>query len=216
MTTCSKDFPTKPGQLSTWVELLRLRATRQPERPAFRFLPDAGAAVTLTYSELDRKAKAVAALLQSNGAAGERALLLYAPGPDYVAAFFGCLYAGAVAVPAYPPRNNRSLPRLQSIAADAGALVTLTTRAILSREEKSLAQVPGLKSLRWLATDNLPAELADEWREPAVSGETPRVPAIHLRLDRRAQGRDGRATATCCTTRRCSRGRSSTPTRPSA
>ena len=58
----------------------------------------------LTWGELDRRARAIAAALTEAGAAGERALLLYPPGLDYLAAFFGCLYAGTVAVPVYPPR----------------------------------------------------------------------------------------------------------------
>jgi acyl-CoA synthetase (AMP-forming)/AMP-acid ligase II len=59
----------------------------------------------LSYGELDRRSRAIASQLQGLGLSGERALLLYPPGLDYLAAFFGCLYAGVVAVPAYPPRN---------------------------------------------------------------------------------------------------------------
>ncbi len=92
----------------TLVELLRRRARHEPRRAAYTFLTD-GEEVHLTYGELDRRARAIAALLQEMGAGGERVLLLYPPGLDYIAAFFGCLYAGAVAVPAYPPRLNRSL-----------------------------------------------------------------------------------------------------------
>ena len=61
----------------------------------------------LTRGELDRRARALAARLQARGLAGRRALLLYPPGLEFIAAFFGCLYAGVVAVPAYPPRPNR-------------------------------------------------------------------------------------------------------------
>src|SRR5262245_17785744 len=101
----SKDCP-------TLVELLCQRALEDPDRAAFTFLADADTEKgTLTYRELDRRARAVAGTLQSLGLVGERVLLLYPPGLDYVAAFFGCLYARAVAVPAYPPRRNRSLDR---------------------------------------------------------------------------------------------------------
>ena len=58
-------------------------------------------------------------MLQRLDARGKRVLLLYPLGLEYIAAFFGCFYAGAVAVPAYPPRLNRSLDRLQTIIADA-------------------------------------------------------------------------------------------------
>jgi acyl-CoA synthetase (AMP-forming)/AMP-acid ligase II len=92
---------------STFVELLRRRASADRDRTAYSFLADA-ATVTgaLTYGELDHQARAIAATLQAFGLAGERALLLYPPGLDYVAALFGCLYAGVVAVPAYPPRRR--------------------------------------------------------------------------------------------------------------
>src|SRR5437016_1283379 len=110
------------GCPATVVELLRRRASEDPDRTAYSFLADADTVKgTLTYSELDRQARALAAALQSRGLAGERALLLYPPGLDYIAAFFGCLYAGVVAVPAYPPRRRRSGDRLQAIIANARA-----------------------------------------------------------------------------------------------
>src|SRR5436305_12660757 len=121
-----------PGAASTLVELLRRRAAEAPERPGYCFLVDGGdgdAAVHLTYAELDRRARGLGAALQRLGAAGERALLLYPPGLDYIAAFFGCLYAGTAAVPAYPPRPNRPAPRLRSIIENAAPRVILTTAA---------------------------------------------------------------------------------------
>ena len=85
---------------------------------AFTFLADGESeGGRLTYGELDRRAAAIAAALAASVAPGERALLLYPPGLDFIVAFFGCLYAGVVAVPAYPPRpNDRSQSRLRAIA----------------------------------------------------------------------------------------------------
>jgi amino acid adenylation domain-containing protein len=158
---------------SNLVELLHSRALHQPKRRAYTFLADGEEKeVCLTYAELDRQARAIGALLQQNGARGERVLLLYPPGLEYIAAFFGCLYAGAVAVPTYPPRLNRSLLRLQAIVADAHATVALTTTALLSKIEPLLIQTPDLKNLSWFATDNLGADLVDEWRDSNISGET--------------------------------------------
>ena len=127
----------KRKQSSTLVEVLRGRACHQPERPAYTFLTDEEQQkeVHLTYRELDRRARAIAALLQSLGATGARALLLHPPGLDYIVALFGCLYAKVIAVPAYPPhpaRIDRTLPRLQAIAKDAGATLALTTQHFLS------------------------------------------------------------------------------------
>src|SRR5690242_13652205 len=89
---------------ATLIDLLKERADRQPDQPAYTFLQDGEMdEVHLTYGELDRQARAIGALLQNVGTIGSRALLLYPPGLAYVAAFFGCLYAGVVAVPVYPP-----------------------------------------------------------------------------------------------------------------
>jgi acyl-CoA synthetase (AMP-forming)/AMP-acid ligase II/acyl carrier protein len=140
---------------------------------AFTFLTDADTEkASVTYRELDCRARAIAGTLQALGLAGERALLLYPPGLDYVAAFFGCLYAGVVAVPAYPPRRNRSLDRLQTVAADAGAAVALTTPAVSSAVGDLSRQAPALRALRRLVTDQVSAEAAHAWKEPALSGES--------------------------------------------
>ncbi|MDZ7286762.1 MAG: amino acid adenylation domain-containing protein [candidate division KSB1 bacterium] len=118
------------------VELLRQRALHQAEERIYTFLEDGDEQAShLTYAELDRRARAIAGLLQSLTKPGERALLLYPPGLDYIAGFMGCLYAGIIAVPAYPPdpsRLNRSLPRLQAIVEDAQPAVVLTTSSILA------------------------------------------------------------------------------------
>ncbi|HEY0734854.1 MAG TPA: amino acid adenylation domain-containing protein [Herpetosiphonaceae bacterium] len=160
----------------TLVALLQRRAQYQPQQLAYRFLVDGELdAVEITYAELDRQARAIAALL-SSAARGERVLLLYPPGLDYIAAFFGCLYAGAIAVPAYPPtsaRMDRTLPRrLRAIVQDAQPLAALTTAAILPLGEALAAQDPAMQSLRWLSTDTLADDLAERWAAPDVDGAT--------------------------------------------
>ncbi|MDX6502481.1 MAG: hypothetical protein QOG23_5745, partial [Blastocatellia bacterium] len=157
----------------TLVGLLRGRAIRHRERVAYTFLLDGEAEEKkLTYGELDEQARAVAAMLQAAGAVGKRVLLLYPSGLEYVSAFFGCLYAGAVAVPAYPPRLNRSLLRLQAVVDDAQATLALTTKEILGRVTPMLAEATGLQALCWLDTDELDRRIADEWREPSINGST--------------------------------------------
>src|SRR5215210_6105681 len=155
--------------LSTFVELLRRRSSHQPDKQTYTFLADEETEeARLSYKELDQKARKIAYLLQSMGAAGERALLFYPPGLEYVAAFYGCLYAGVVAVPAYPPRLNRSVSRLSAIVDDAQATLALTTTPILSKVANRIANVPGLVDLQWLATDDLEDDLAIGWQDPAV------------------------------------------------
>ena len=103
---------------------------------------------------------------------GERALLLYPSGLDFVAAFFGCLYAGVTAVPAYPPRRNRNMARIDAIANDAEAKIALTTFEVLERVQTMIADTPALQRIRWRATDQWDDDLADQWRRPDVHGET--------------------------------------------
>ncbi|NEQ18044.1 MAG: fatty acyl-AMP ligase [Moorea sp. SIO3E2] len=109
---------------------------------------------SLTYGELDRQATAIASHLQSMP--GERALLLYPSGLEFISAFFGCLYAGVVAVPVYPPRRNQKLSRLLSIANDAQAKLALTTTSILADIDRRWEREPELSSdLKWVATDTI-------------------------------------------------------------
>src|SRR4051794_33601839 len=145
---------------ATIAGLLRARAAERPAQVAFTFLADGEAeGGSLTYGELDRRAAGVAAALAASVPPGERALLLYPPGLDFIVAFFGCLYAGVVAVPAYPPRpNDRSQSRLRAIAHDATPRAALTTAAILAGAVEPrglLAVAPELGGLRWIATDPL-------------------------------------------------------------
>jgi amino acid adenylation domain-containing protein/non-ribosomal peptide synthase protein (TIGR01720 family) len=160
---------------STLVELLRRRALRQPRQLGYTFLLDGEAKeLHLTYGELARRAQAIAAQLRLAGAKGERALLLYPPGLEFIAGFFGCLYAGVVAVPAYPPdptKLNRTLPRLQAIVADAQATLALTTTSILSMAEMGFAEAPKLKALHWLATDTIGDRIAYDWQDCHVAAD---------------------------------------------
>ncbi|HSP76953.1 MAG TPA: fatty acyl-AMP ligase, partial [Myxococcaceae bacterium] len=157
------------------VDILQKRAAEQAERLAYVFLVDGeDEELPLSYAELDARARRIAALLQQHAAPGDRALLLYPPGADYISAFFGCLYAGVIAVPAYPPdpsRLARTLPRLQSIVSDSQSSLVLTTSFILSMAPEMLQGTPDLAALRWLATDELEVGLESAWRAPTLRGE---------------------------------------------
>src|SRR5690349_8370672 len=145
--------------LSTLIDLLRLRSFNEPTQTAYRFLADEQASVT--YAELDLRARAIAAVLQSRRLQNERALLLYPPGLDFIAAFFGCIYAGTIAVPSRLPQTKRD--RLQAIADDAQAACVLT----LGEELGRIKREPWASRLQLLATDTVPLDHADDWREPS-------------------------------------------------
>jgi amino acid adenylation domain-containing protein len=157
----------------TLIELLHQKAQNQSDKLAYTFLVDGETEkASLTYAQLEQQARVIATKLQSMVTAGERVLLLYPSGLDYIAAFFGCLYAGVIAVPAYPPRRNRSDQRLTAIAADAQATIILTTTEILSKLTQQLAYTPELGDLHWIATDDLALELAESWQMPKINSDT--------------------------------------------
>ena len=160
---------------STLVELLRWRAVQQPEQRSHVYLSDGEVeAGHLTHVALDCQARSIGALLQSYRARGERALLLYPAGLEFIAAFFGCLYAGTIAVPLPAPnlaQPQRSLPRLRAIIVDAQPSMVLTTSAIRADIGSLFAQAPELRKLRWSATDEITANLAQEWRDPTVTSD---------------------------------------------
>ncbi|GCF09959.1 non-ribosomal peptide synthetase [Dictyobacter arantiisoli] len=159
---------------ATHVDLLRRRAQEHSERPAYIFLDDGEKEGTrLTFAELDHRARAIAALLQAQQVNGQPVLLLYQPGLDYLAAFFGCLYAGAIAVPAYPPRLNHNLERLEAIVSDAQPVLALSSKLVTtSAMRRQFSDFPLMSNLHIEFTDVLSEGLADQWQEVALSGES--------------------------------------------
>ncbi|MEB3232451.1 MAG: SDR family NAD(P)-dependent oxidoreductase, partial [Leptolyngbyaceae bacterium] len=151
-------------EFSNLVDLLRHRVQSNPDKTAFTFLRDGEVeSEVLSYKELDRRAQAIATQLQAMGASGQRALLLYAPDLSFITAFLGCLYAGVLAVPAYPPRPNQTIHRLRAMMTDAGATIALTTEPLLSSFGKILAANPDFAQLQWLTTDGSTGDQAADW-----------------------------------------------------
>jgi len=171
-----RDFTDPVVEFSTLVEILRWRALQQPEQRTHTYLSDGETeADHLTHAALDSQARSIGALLQSYRAGGERALLLYPAGLEFIPAFFGCLYAGVIAVPLPAPnlaQPQRTLPRLRAVISDAQPSVVLTTSAILSNTEALFTHAPELRKMRWVATDKVTGSMAQEWRDPAVTSNT--------------------------------------------
>jgi acyl-CoA synthetase (AMP-forming)/AMP-acid ligase II len=170
----SKDYlSVVPTQATILNDLLRWRALHQAQRQAFIFLEHGEEdRERWTYADLDRKARTIAAQLQGMGAAGQRILLLYQPGLDFIAAFFGCLYAGSIAIPAPPPRFNKASSRLYSIIGDACPMAALTTSTLLPVIRRHTMEIPEASGMSCLATDSLPEDLARRWREPSLDSDT--------------------------------------------
>ena len=156
-----------------WVDLARRHAIRYADKLAFCFIgDDSREAGRITYAEVDRRARAAAVALQRAGVGGgARALLLFDSGIDYIVAFFGCAYAGVIAVPAYPPMQHRQRwRRLEGVADDAGASAILATRGGLDQMAGWLDGTPVMQGLQRIALDEVDEQLADAWTPVAVDG----------------------------------------------
>ncbi len=157
---------------NTWIDVLQQHSSNKPTSLAYTFIEGQQERESLTFSRLDHRARAVAAKLQSVAAVGDRALLLYPPGLEYIVAFMGCIYAGVIPVPAYPPHSSqlkRHLPRLQSIAADARPRIILSNSAQLEHCEAAFPKHTGAAPTHLLASDTIPEECASGWVKPALT-----------------------------------------------
>ena len=162
----------KPTSL---VDILQWRAMNQPHQVAYRFLLDGEYdEVCLSYQELDQRARSIAALLQSSAKVGDRALLLYPPGLDFIVAYFGCLYARIIAIPAYPPHPNRlekTLPTILRIAADAKPSVALLTSTLFENISSQNAIKNKFGTIKLLVTDcDEVNDLTGKWQQPGIKG----------------------------------------------
>ncbi len=162
---------------TTLVDALCQRVQTHADRVAFRFVSDHTLREqTITYAELDTRARTLAAELEGRGARGGRALLLHPPGLDYVSALIGCFYAGVTAVPAYPPGAGRPMARLAGIVEDARAEWALSTARALESVMPLVQSERGLTSLQWIASDQLAAADPRSLRDPV----TPQAESLAL------------------------------------
>ena len=141
-----------PGPQSL-VDVLRYRAARQPGDYAYIFLSDRGQEVArLTFAELERLAAIVAARLSSHTHPGDRVLLVFPPGLDFLISFYGCLLAGAIAVPIMVPRRTGGRDWTAAIVADCAPRVALTSPE-LARLRPELAARFAQTQCAWLVAD---------------------------------------------------------------
>jgi acyl transferase domain-containing protein/acyl-CoA synthetase (AMP-forming)/AMP-acid ligase II/acyl carrier protein len=163
--------------METFVDVVQRHAAQRPDQPACTFLPDGETvARSLTFAELASHARALAAVLNAHGAAGQPVLVLCPAGIDYVVALIACFHAGAIAVPGYPPTRvslARTLPRVLAIQEDCRADVALVTQAVRDVLRALPETQQSLASLRLITVDEprgLPASNADL---PAVRADMP-------------------------------------------
>jgi acyl transferase domain-containing protein/acyl-CoA synthetase (AMP-forming)/AMP-acid ligase II/acyl carrier protein len=154
-TSGSPGGPTAAESVRTLRDLLQQRAERYRDRLAFSFSRDGEEQEVsrLTYQELDAKARNIASSLQQQGASGERVLVLCPPGLDFIAALFGCFYAGAIGVPVHPPMRDHLVPRVASIVVDAQPSFALATAEVQAKIKPTIDGLVDGRPLRWCVAD---------------------------------------------------------------
>ncbi|MFK7921048.1 MAG: fatty acyl-AMP ligase [Bacteroidia bacterium] len=155
------------------VDILQKRAESQSQKLAYRFLTDGEEVeVDLTYEQLDRRARSIGALLQANTEAGDRVLLLLPAGLDFIAAYFGCLYAKLIAIPVPPPHPARLAKTLATslrIASDAKPTVALVSNSLFKAIATKADISNQFRKMKLLVADkNEIGNWADKWQKPII------------------------------------------------
>jgi len=154
----------------TYCDLLQQRAAAHGDRPVYTFLRDGELDdLTYTYAQLDQRARQIAGWLAGRSQPGDRVMLVFSQGLEYLASYFGCLYAGVIAVPAYPPRRNRRASRILSMVADADIRIALTTSPLLEQMQKTIQAEAPLASLAWQPVEAIAAGCANDYRRPDIN-----------------------------------------------
>lgn len=155
---------------TTLEEILRWRAKTQRDQVAYRFVSESAPVATITYGQLETRAQAIAARLRQTMQPGDRALLLYPAGLDFITAFFGCVYAKVLAVPTCYPKPKRPMPRLSAIGRDARASTVLTNSKSLGLVSVSKQNLDW-SDVDWCAVDEVPDEQADHWDRSNITAD---------------------------------------------
>ena len=155
------------------ISILNERANQTPNQLAYIFLKNReNQEQNITYQQLSQNSKNIAIKLQSLIPEGSRALLLYPQGLEFINAFLGCLYAGIIAVPAYPPKRNQKMSRLAAIIKDAEPQIILTTSSMLESIKEKLTDIVDSSAVQWLATDNLNNDEELSYIFPNISSDS--------------------------------------------
>jgi acyl-CoA synthetase (AMP-forming)/AMP-acid ligase II len=162
------DSPRFPS-FTSLVDLLHHRAAKQPDDRAYIFLSDQGnEEAVLTFADLARGAGEVAARL-AHSQIGDRALLLFGPGLDFIVAYFGCLLAGVIAVPMMLPRRNSSLDSSASIVANCSPRFAITNAQVSRARPDVVERFEKLK-MEWLIVDSERTSIPDRDRQLRIPG----------------------------------------------
>ncbi len=159
----------EPPPRTNFTDVLQHWAIHRPDEDAFVFTDVESIEEKLTYAQLWEEVRALAGALQDQCRirAGDRVLLLYPPGLEFVVGFFACHAAGAIAVPAYPPRRNRKASRIRSIVVDSDARWALSTQSVVDLLKGDQPH-DDLIGVQLVGTDTPAMRDVSKWRRPKL------------------------------------------------
>ena len=147
------------------LSVVRHWAKLTPSRIAYAFTDGDTITASLTYAQLWDEVRGLAGAMQPRVEPGQRILLLYPPGLDFVVGLFACHALGAIAVPAFPPRRNRKATRIRSIVSDADTRIAFSTEGI-AEQLVGGTRHEDLEGVTVIGTDSRSLRNADAWVEP--------------------------------------------------
>ena len=169
LTSEDRIFPL-PG--NNMVEVFEKNCSLHPDKVIYYYLEDGfNESARIVFSQMNRRVKSVAAALQSRFTKGDRALMLFPSGIEFIVSLFGCFYSGVIGVPAYPPRKNRMFDRFESIVKDGSPSVILTTSKIRDDIMKNFSGEECLKGLDFIVYEEIEDEMEYRWKDPGTKPE---------------------------------------------
>jgi len=151
------------------IRLFERNCQNHAEKVIYYYLEDGlNETSRITFREMNSRAKAIAAALQGKYKKGDRALMLFPTGIEFIVSLFGCFYSGIIGVPAYPPRKNRLFGRFEAIVNDCRPSLILTTKKIMEDLLKNFAEEECLKGLSFLVYEDVDAGMESLWQDPGI------------------------------------------------
>jgi len=162
---------------STIVESLLEHSQKQPDNLSFIFLPNGEEeGDKLTFGELVVKIKSLAAELQDKYSQGDRAILIFTPGLEFIVGYMACLFSGILPVPVFPPHKTRlqqQIPVVLNIIKDSSPKLILTESEYRLSTSEKYEELPELKGIPWECSDFASPYSATNWKFPVIDGNSP-------------------------------------------
>lgn len=158
------------------IELFEKTSDTFPDKVIYYFLEDGfEEKEKINFSEMRQRVKSLASILQTRYKKGDRALMLFPPGIEFIVSLMACIYAGLVGVPAYPPRKNRNFERFGAILKGSDPAFIFTTQKTHEDILKNFTDEPILTSQDFMIYEDMAQDRSGEWKNPVPDPEDPAI-----------------------------------------